>query len=330
MASCGCIPAVLSARPLLADSNYHPIDTRGVSITVAHHPSVFTGTATLGYTPVTQQPLISCLTVSTGRLRLLKQAIDCYTAQTWSRRELVIVLGGSPRYQAAVADHISRLGNEQIRLVPAGPGLRLGEMRNLSLESARGDFVCQWDDDDLYHPERLSLQYAALARDGADACYLTDLLQFFTDDRALYWLDWSRFAPLGAAAQMLPGSLLARNDGRLRYGEADRGEDVTARDTVFERMKPMGLAGHGFLYVYRYHGANVWPRRHHEAFRSTALDAPALRGRASLLRRALAAFRLPQPFEVRARDGQPALVYDGPRPSHRIAAAGARLERPAW
>ena len=279
---------------------------------------------------MTQQPLISCLTVSTGRLRLLKQAIDCYLSQTWSRRELLIVVGGSERYQAAVADHLALLEHDEIRLVRAEPGLVLGQMRNQSLEEARGEFVCQWDDDDLYHPERLRLQYEALARAGADACYLTELLQFFADERALYWLDWSRFSLFGPAAQMLPGSLLARHDGRLRYGEADRGEDITARDNVFQRMKPTGLGGHGFLYVYRYHGANVWPRRHHESFRSTALEAPAIRARAHLLRRALAAFRLPRPFEVRARDGRPVFLYDGPRSGDRVSAAAPHLERPAW
>lgn len=279
---------------------------------------------------VMQQPLISCLTVSTGRLRLLKQAIDCYVSQTWSRRELVIVVGGSERYQAAVADHVALLGHENILLVRAEPGLVLGQMRNQSLAAARGEFVCQWDDDDLYHPERLRLQYAALTRAGADACYLTELLQFFVDERALYWLDWSRFSVLGVEAQMLPGSLLARHDGRLRYGEADRGEDVTARDNVFRQMKTTGLGGHGFLYVYRYHGANVWPRRHHESFRSTALEAPAIRARRRLLRRALAAFHLPQPFEVRARDDRPVFFYDGPRPSDRMSVAAPRPERPAW
>lgn len=279
---------------------------------------------------MTRGPLISCLTVSTGRLRLLKQAIDCYLSQTWPRRELVIVVGGSERYQAAVADHLALLARDEIRQVRAEPGQMLGQMRNQSLAAARGDFVCQWDDDDLYHPERLRLQYEALARDGADACYLTDLLQFFVDERALYWLDWARFSAFGTDAQMLPGSLLARHDGRLLYGEADRGEDVTARDTVFQRMTPTGLAGHGFLYVYRYHGANVWPRRHHESFRSTALDAAAIRARAHLLRRALAAFHLPRPFEVRARDGRPVIVYDGPRSSDRLSAPPPSPERPPW
>jgi hypothetical protein len=33
--------------------------------------------------------------------------------------------------------------------------------RHISIESATGDVLCHWDDDDLYHPERLERQLTA-------------------------------------------------------------------------------------------------------------------------------------------------------------------------
>jgi glycosyltransferase involved in cell wall biosynthesis len=276
-----------------------------------------------------ERPLISCVTITSDRVRLLKQAIACYLAQTWEPRELVVVAGGSPRYQDAIARHLAHLGRADVRLVRADAGLTLGEMRNLSLDAARGELVCQWDDDDLYHPERIRLQHQALGRD-ADACFLTDTLQFFDDARELYWLDWSRFAVGGPEVTMLPGSMLVRRDPRLRYPATDRGEDNDVRRQVFQLMRPVGLDGHGFLYVYRFHGRNLWPRGHHSSLGSVALEAAALGPRAPTLRRALAAFPLPRPFAVVGREGQTVFTYDGPRRDDAAAAVTPALERPEW
>jgi glycosyltransferase involved in cell wall biosynthesis len=276
------------------------------------------------------QPLISCLTVTTDRIRLLRQAVGCYLAQTWSARELVIVAGGSVRYQDAVSHYCAQLGRDDIRVIRALPGQPLGAMRNLSLDNARGAFVCQWDDDDLYHPERLRLQYESLAAAGADACFLTETLQFFDDARELYWLDWAFFDRPGAdGVRMVPGSMLVRRDARLRYPDTERGEDNAIRDLVFRTMKPVGLDGHGFLYVYRFLGRNVWPRRHHHGLSETAIEPAVLAARAHTLRRALAAYPLPLPYAVKARHGQTVFLYDGPRPGDETAVVAAQ-ERPAW
>ncbi|HEX7090574.1 MAG TPA: glycosyltransferase family A protein [Longimicrobiales bacterium] len=273
-------------------------------------------------------PLISCLTVTTERLRLLKDAIGCYLAQSYAPRELVIVAGGSARYQDAVRRYLDGLGRADIRLVPAGASLSLGAYRNLSMDHARGEFLCQWDDDDLYHPERLRLQYEALCAAGADACFLTDLLQYFSDERSLYWLDWMAYAPAGPDKVWLPGSILVRRDPRIRYpetgGVAERGEDNALRTLVFEHLQATGLGGRGYLYVYRYHGRNAYARAHHQALSGTAVDARFIQERAPELRRALAAFPLPLPYIVRARGGAPVFHYNGP------TAADRRPARPAF
>ena len=63
----------------------------------------------------------------------------------------------------------------------APSGLTLGELRNFSVQLARYPLVCQWDDDDLYHPRRLETQFAYLKIHCADFCFLTDQLHFFED-----------------------------------------------------------------------------------------------------------------------------------------------------
>jgi glycosyltransferase involved in cell wall biosynthesis len=40
-------------------------------------------------------------------------------------------------------------------VVKREPGRTLGSLRNLDIEMAQGEYVCQWDDDDWYHAGRI-------------------------------------------------------------------------------------------------------------------------------------------------------------------------------
>src|SRR5690606_5146342 len=110
---------------------------------------------------------VSCLMVTGGRAPLAAVAIQCFQAQTWAARELVIV-DDAP--DPALAETVRRLGDPAIRHIRLPPeGRTLGELRNLAIDAARGPFVCQWDDDDLYDPLRIEYQMRALAMTGTDA-----------------------------------------------------------------------------------------------------------------------------------------------------------------
>src|ERR1700722_20997412 len=102
-------------------------------------------------------PMISCIMVTQpSRLALAKLAIDDFLRQTHDERELVITHDGDDACDAAlraIAAHAS------IRLVREHSGATLGTLRNVAVDACRGDFVCQWDDDDRYHPQRLALQW---------------------------------------------------------------------------------------------------------------------------------------------------------------------------
>ncbi|HEX6390539.1 MAG TPA: glycosyltransferase, partial [Solirubrobacteraceae bacterium] len=100
-------------------------------------------------------PLISCLMVTRDRLRLAKAAIASFALQTHPNRELVIVTDGSERYRGALARYVDAIGIDGVRfVVPDEQDLPLGALRNLAVAAARGEIVCQWDDDDYSHPER--------------------------------------------------------------------------------------------------------------------------------------------------------------------------------
>jgi glycosyltransferase involved in cell wall biosynthesis len=91
--------------------------------------------------------------VTGDRLTLAKRAVRSFAEQTYPNRELVVVTDGPQRVRDALERYVAALGLEDsVRFVyPQGDGLTLGRLRNLSLDAAGGDFVCQWDDDDYNH-----------------------------------------------------------------------------------------------------------------------------------------------------------------------------------
>ena len=92
-------------------------------------------------------PKVSCLMVTRGNFDLAKTAYYSFQLQTWSNKELIIVCdAGADELRGLVASDI------QVKFIEAPSGLSLGELRNISIAQASGDFVCQWDDDDLYAP----------------------------------------------------------------------------------------------------------------------------------------------------------------------------------
>lgn len=253
-------------------------------------------------------PLISCLTVTGDRLVLLKEAIRCYCLQTYPRRELVIVTDGSPRYRRAISDYLTWLGRADIRLIQVNEAdQRLGALRNVSLDAARGAIVCQWDDDDLNHPERLERQYRHLLASGAHACCFTDQLQFFYNGRSLYWSDW-RVEGATPTEQLIPGTLMTHCDDRFRYpitgNYVSAGEDSVLLDQIGASATITPFSDAGYLNIYSYHGKNVFPEFHH---RRIALlgsrPVEFFRAQESTLRQALRTYRLPRPYRVTMGDG---------------------------
>jgi glycosyltransferase involved in cell wall biosynthesis len=254
------------------------------------------------------RPMISCLTVTLNRLVLLKEAIRCYCEQTYPNRELIIVTDGTPRYRQAISDYLRWLGRSDIRLICVDePGKPLGALRNISLDAANGPIVCQWDDDDLNHPQRLERQFEHLSAAAADACCFTDQLQFFFNGRSLYWSDW-RTSDAQGIEHLIPGTLMAHRNARFRYPEttpfARTGEDSVLLDQIATMGTVTPFEDAGFLNIYSYHGRNVFDEVHHRRIAILgSRSADFLRSQELILRDALSHYRLPAPYRVATADG---------------------------
>jgi glycosyltransferase involved in cell wall biosynthesis len=211
-------------------------------------------------------PMISCLMVTQPlpeRLPLLQRSISDYCRQSYLRRELVVVVDVcDPADAAPVRRVLESFGREDLRLVLPPVKLSLGALRNLSWQAARGEVVCQWDDDDMNHPERLTWQWGALRESNMAACYLEQFMQFFPVERSLYRVNF-RPSPDGVAVN----TLMAARTLPVRYPEvgptASLGEDAALLAMIRSGGGFHVLADEPCLFVYVSHGANTWDHKHH-------------------------------------------------------------------
>jgi glycosyltransferase involved in cell wall biosynthesis len=199
-----------------------------------------------------RMPLVSCLMVTRGKLFPASFAVECFQRQTYANRELVMVCDAPG---TEIERHCQELNDPRIRIVyPDTPCFSLGELRNFSLRAARGEWICQWDDDDLYHPQRLELGMAICQSMQANALFLSR------------WLLWSPLArKLGVSgAREWEGSMLALRDSVPVYPALARGEDTAVTQKMIATGR-IALIDAPWLYTYVQTGANTWTGQHFDA-----------------------------------------------------------------
>lgn len=227
---------------------------------------------------------VSCIALTTtGRLPLLRWAILDFTRQTHRDRELIIVLDRDPVLATAVRRYVAAIDGHDVCIVQSEAKLPLGSLRNLGIEAATGDVLCQWDDDDRYSAGRLALQLDTLNRTGADACFLHDQLYYFTDRGEVYCVDWRyhRGVPIPLSWRtVIPGTVMWRKSSARYPAYGPTGQ--IGEDTVFARHLALGriaaVPNRSYCYLRVFHGGNVCTRRHHErAVRVRGLSAGQVR-----------------------------------------------------
>jgi glycosyltransferase involved in cell wall biosynthesis len=252
-------------------------------------------------------PLVSCLMITRDRLALAKRAIRCFTDQSYPRLELIVVSAGDRAYRRAVAHHLEHQGVGNARIIAAEPGSSLGALRNVSLDAATGDIVCQWDDDDCYHPDRVLYQVEQMVRQGARACFLTDNLQLLEPDRQLFWINWTRYAGKDEQGEqwrrLFPPTMMTVKDNRFRYPEvgpfAQAGEDLSFAADLCREVPVVMVQGMGWLYLYVFHGENTFSREHYYLIAAQrSFPNEWIQTRSEEIRRAMRYYSTPTPLVV--------------------------------
>jgi len=253
-------------------------------------------------------PKISCMMVTLDRLALVKHSILLFAQQTYPERELIIVTDGKPLFREAIERFVQSCGLDNVRFVyPEGPRRTLGQLRNIAMQAATGEILCQWDDDDSNHPERLMVQAQYMLQNNAGACFLSDHLQLIEEKQALCWIDWTAGATSIGPENLAPGTLMMLRNDHVSYPEegplSRQGEDSALLYALHRSVDVKPLSGNGHLYLYRFHGRNTFSREHHYRLSSFRYTSDMLQKNMDKLRDAARYYALPQPCYVLPREG---------------------------
>ena len=196
-------------------------------------------------------PLVSCLMVTRNRSAQAICAVNGFRAQSYPACELVIIDDGQ---DLGLEAYLHSLADPTIRYLRLPDNAAtLGALRNQAAALARGAYVCQWDDDDLSDPARVTVQMTAMVAMQADACFLS---------RWLMW--WPRQKRLAVSTQRVwEGSMLCRKDKLPAYPLLRRGEDTPVADQVLNSERVV-LLDQARLYVYVVHEDNTFEAAHFE------------------------------------------------------------------
>lgn len=200
-------------------------------------------------------PLVSCLMVTAGRVRLAERAVRCFTRQTWPHRELVILDDGPDDYSAMLRRYAADADSIRYHRIERQAGLRLGGLRNRLLDLARGEYCVQWDDDEWYHPQRIEAQLEALGSHAGGSVLRDTLMHLATPDFTAH--------PYRTGLRSgTPGTLLHRRTER-RYPNVPKREDSLFRDALRREMRIVTMDGRfSHLFIRCFHGSNTWDARH--------------------------------------------------------------------
>ena len=206
--------------------------------------------------PLEERPLISCLMVTANRADIARVAIECFSEQTWPNKELVIIDDGEEDYGDMIEGFDCADLVRYIKLQPESPRLSLGELRNISIEEARGEWCVQWDDDEWYHPERLAIQLGAAVHADVGASALKWTLMHVKDDAE------QSLTFRGDSGIATPGTLMFRK-GDVRYPHLARNEDgIFLRDVKDSNGLVVLDEGYSHLFIRVFHGSNTWEKDH--------------------------------------------------------------------
>lgn len=201
------------------------------------------------------QPLISCLCVTHRKPKMLERVINCFYNQSYPNKQLIIVYED---FDATTHEFIVNQNfenNIQVVMIDSSKRkISLGELRNISICEADGEYVCQWDDDDWFDPDRLTTQMQCIQQSGKPACILSRWIVFDALTKKAYLSN----------KRLWEGSILCRKDLMQEkvYPPLHKGEDSSVIEHLYLNDKLHIVDDMPELYIYISHGNNTWEQGH--------------------------------------------------------------------
>ena len=199
-------------------------------------------------------PLISCIMPTFNRRPFIRLALECFRAQTYPRKELVVIDDGSD----PVEDLLEGIPSVKYRRLVRR--LTIGAKRNLACQEAQGEVIAHWDDDDWYAPDRLQLQVAPLLAGTADITGLANRFMLLMP-LGQFWTTADQLHRRMFVGDVHGGTLLYRKsilDKNIRYPEINLAEDAVLIQQAMRLHKRLQRLENTGTFVYLRHGQNAW------------------------------------------------------------------------
>jgi len=104
-------------------------------------------------------PLVSAIIPTHKRPESVANAIKSAAAQTYRNLEIIVVIDGA---DPVVLKRLHELDNYRLRIVVIERCAGGGEARNVGVREAKGEWIAFLDDDDVWLPEKIEKQLAAV------------------------------------------------------------------------------------------------------------------------------------------------------------------------
>ncbi|NTX01780.1 glycosyltransferase [Myxococcus sp. CA040A] len=202
------------------------------------------------------RPTVSCIMPTFNRRQFVPLAVRWFLAQDWPEKELIIVDDGTQPVEDLLPE------DPRIRYLRLERRHSVGAKRNLACQSARGELIVHWDDDDWSAPRRLRYQATSLLDAGASVCGLTRVYYHQpATDRS-----WQYVYPAGQRPWVSGNTLCYTKSfwSRNPFPDINIGED--ARFLWSDPSRKLLVLDDPSFFVACIHDANVDPKRVHHRY----------------------------------------------------------------
>jgi len=211
----------------------------------------------------TNLPKISAVMCTYGRFKCVERAMNCYMAQTYPNKELIIYnTDYEPKsnynhydpYSILLIDTNITCVNCNIDSITQQPYTNVGAIRRDALKWATGDYVVTWDDDDIFLPHFMQQAIDRMAETG---------LPSFKPEMSFFYSGTLRLV-----MNTLEASVVARMDKVREYGYLlETGKEGLGWYTKLRDNKEMDEHDKRYLpsYCFNWHDGNEMDAPHKQS-----------------------------------------------------------------
>ncbi|MCL3781106.1 glycosyltransferase [Prolixibacteraceae bacterium JC049] len=198
-------------------------------------------------------PKVSCILPTKNRSEFLLQALKYFQKQDYPNTELIIIYESENDLPEGLEQ------SKKIAFLKVEQNLSIGAKRNLACKAASGEIIVQWDDDDWYSENRISVQVKPILDGECDITAFNNTMFFDLKNKNLWKCSVELFEKI-CLKGVLGGTLAFRKNmmDTVEYPDTSLREDADLLDKMLKnsfRLKKIDGQNH---FIYIRHDFNTW------------------------------------------------------------------------